>query len=111
MTWPPDAEAIAQDGQCVFPAMAGAGSMPAGATSLPGMPAAMPAPPAMPAMPSASPFYFLDPSALARTAPATPLDGRPAHAFTPGCRAVPERRPPGVRAEAVRRDFPILQER
>ncbi len=86
MTWPPDAEAIARMANAFFSAMAGAASMP-----------------------SASPFYFLDPSALARTAPAMPPMPT-GSAFSP--EVVPYLG--AVRrvfdAEAVRRDFPILQQ-
>jgi cysteine desulfurase / selenocysteine lyase len=108
MTWPPDAEAIARMANAFFSAMAGAGSIPGGAT-MPAMPAAMPAAPAIPAMPSASPFYFLDPSALERTAPAMPP--LPAgYAFSPDLVPYLGAGRRVFEVEAVRRDFPILQQ-
>jgi cysteine desulfurase / selenocysteine lyase len=109
MTWPPDADAIARMANAFFSAMAGAGSMPAGAASVPGIPAAMPAAPAMPAMPSASPFYFLDPSALARTAEAA-LPMPTGTAFSPDVVPYLGAGRRVFESEAVRRDFPILQQ-
>ena len=109
MTWPPDADAIARMANAFFSAMAGAAAMPAGAASVPGMPAAMPAVPAMPAMPSASPFYFLDPSALARTAPAC-LPMPTGYAFSPDVVPYLGAGRRVFEPEAVRRDFPILQQ-
>ena len=109
MTWPPDADAIARMANAFFSAMAGAGSMPASAASVPGLPAGIPTVPSMPAMPSASPFYFLDPSALARTAPAMPP--MPAgSAFSPDLIPYLGAGRRVFEAEAVRRDFPILQQ-
>jgi len=110
MTWPPDAEAISRMANAFFSAMAGAASAPVGAPSLPGMSIAVPAPPAMPTMPSASPYYFLDPSALAATAPAAPPVPAGYYAFTPDVVPYLNAGRRVFEPEVARRDFPILQQ-
>ena len=106
LTWPPDARGHRQDGQCVFLGDGRRGGD-AGGRGI----GARPCPRQCPrlrqcrAMPSASPFYFLDPSALARTAPAMPSDaGR--FRVQPRCRPVSGRRPAGVRSRGRAPRFP-----
>ena len=108
LSWPPDADAVARMANAFFQAMAGAGSMPPVASSVPGMPATMPAAPAMPFMPSGSPFYFLDPAALTGTASSMALSSAPG--FTPDVVPYLGAGRRVFEPEAVRRDFPILQQ-